>query len=310
MDERRTMDGQAAGLMLLLCLTWSGQQILLKATAEDFSPVLQISLRSGIAALLVGALLLWRGERLPLGGSLGRAGWAAGTLFALEYLLVGEGLRFTSAAHMAVFLYTAPIFAALGLHWRLPAERLAPLQWLGIALAFAGIAISFLLRDTGAQQDWRRVLWGDALGVLAGMAWGATTVLVRTTGLARLPAVQTLLYQLLGGCLWLLPAALLTGQTVFRPGPLVWSSLVFQSVVVCCASFLLWFWLLRRYLAAPLGVFSFLTPVLGVVLGAWLLHEPMEPSFVGGALLVLVGVVLVSAQPWLAARWGRRAAQA
>jgi len=51
-------------------------------------------------------------------------GLTVGVLFALEFLLVAEGLRHTSASHMVVFLYTAPIFAALGLHWRLPAERL------------------------------------------------------------------------------------------------------------------------------------------------------------------------------------------
>ena len=46
------------------------------------------------------------------------------TLFSLEYLSVGEGLRYTSASHSVVFLYTAPIFAAIGLHWKLPEERL------------------------------------------------------------------------------------------------------------------------------------------------------------------------------------------
>ncbi|MEG2048801.1 MAG: EamA/RhaT family transporter, partial [Comamonas sp.] len=36
-DTRRALDGQAVGLMLLLCLIWSLQQIVLKATALDFS---------------------------------------------------------------------------------------------------------------------------------------------------------------------------------------------------------------------------------------------------------------------------------
>lgn len=53
---------------------------------------------------------------------------------------------------MVVFLYTAPIFAALGLHWRLPAERLAPLQWLGIALAFCGIVIALFRSWVGTSR--------------------------------------------------------------------------------------------------------------------------------------------------------------
>jgi drug/metabolite transporter (DMT)-like permease len=39
-------------------------------------------------------------------------------------------------------------------------------------------------------------------------------------------------------------------------------------------SFLVWFWLLTRYKASQLGVFSFVTPIMGVVLGYTLLDEP------------------------------------
>lgn len=307
LDSRRTVDARAIGLMALLCLTWSMQQITLKYTAADFSPVLQVALRSGAAAVLVGLFMVWRDHRAgavaeaSLASSAGawRPGMVVGALFALEYLLIGEGLRFTSAAHIAVFLYTAPIFASLGLHWKLPSERLAPLQWVGIALAFGGIALAFLLRESGPVGELSDVLLGDLLGLAGGAAWGATTVVVRTTRLSAMPATHTLLYQLVAAFVLLLPAALLMGQTTFHADvPAVWASLAFQSVVVSFASFLVWFWLLRRYLASRLGVFSFMTPLFGVVLGAWLLAEPIETSFLLGALLVLAGIALVSGHGW------------
>lgn len=303
LDTRQALDARAIGLMVVLCLTWSLQQIALKATAADFSPILQIAVRSGIAAALV-ALLMWhRREGSLLADGAWKPGAVAGALFGLEFLLVGEGLGHTSAAHMVVFLYTAPIFAALGLQWKLPSERLAPAQWLGILVAFAGIAVAFLLRDTSGSQDWSRMLWGDLLGLLGGAAWGATTVVIRTTRLSSQPATQTLLYQLLGAFALLLPAAFLMGQTTFNPTPVVWASLVFQSVLVAFVSFLVWFWLMRHYLASRLGVLSFLTPLFGVVLGAWLLGERIEASFLTGALLVLTGVVLVSGHELFAQWW-------
>lgn len=308
METRKPLDAYAMGLMLLLCLTWGAQQIALKATAEDCAPVMQIALRSGMAALLVGLWMAWRRERISRDVGLWKPGLVAGAFFSLEYLLLGEGLRHTSAAHMVVFLYTAPIFAAVGLHFKLPAERLAPLQWLGIALAFSGIAVAFLMRtasSTGA--DWGRVVWGDLLGLLAGAAWGATTVAVRTTRLSSLPAAQTLLYQLVVAFVVLLPVAVLSGHGASNPTPRLWAGLVFQVVAVSFASFLVWFWLLRKYLASRLGVFSFLTPLFGVALGAWLLHEAVEPSFLAGALLVLIGVFLVSGHGWLAQRLRRNA---
>lgn len=180
MDSRKPLDLTAVSLMLMLCLIWSMQQIALKATAMDFSPVLQIALRSGIGALLVGALMLFRRERLTTAQGIWKTGCMAGFLFALEFLLVGEAVRHTSSGHVVVFLYTAPVFAALGLHWKLPNERLAPLQWIGVALAFAGIAVAFM-RGANSDSAVGDVLWGDFLALLGGAAWGATTVVVRTT---------------------------------------------------------------------------------------------------------------------------------
>ncbi len=300
MDIRKPLDDKATGLMLVLCLVWAMQQIALKAVAADIAPVWQIALRSGGAAMLVALLILWRGERMPIAGGPWRAGVLAGVLFSLEFLLVGEALRHTSASHVVVFLYTAPIFAALGLHWRQPDERLGTLQWLGIALAFSGITIAFFGGAHGNAGGQGASLWGDFLALIAGVVWGATTVVIRCSRLSAAPATHTLLYQLVVAFVMLSGAAIASGQTHVNATPLVWASLGFQVLVVSFASFLAWFWLLRHYLASRLGVFTFLTPLLGIVLGAWLLGEVIERSFVLGAVPVLVGIVLVSGHGWVA----------
>lgn len=305
MDMRKALDEKAIGLMLMLCVIWGLQQVVLKATAADIAPVMQIALRSGVAALLVGLVMLARGERMSLADGTWRPGVVVGLLFGLEFMLVGEGLRHTSAAHMVVFLYTAPIFAALGLHWRLPMERLGLVQWLGIFLAFAGIAIAFFGRTQSVNPAPGNQLLGDFLGLMAAMAWGATTVVIRSSSLARAPATQTLLYQLVGAFVLLLGMSWVTGQAQVNFTPQVWASLAFHSLVVSFASFLIWFWLLRHYLASRLGVFTFLTPLFGIVFGAWLLGERIETSFLVGAAPVLVGIVLVSGHGWVAQQLGR-----
>jgi len=65
-------------------------------------------------------------------------------------------------------------------------------------------------------------------------------------------------------------------------------------VIVAFASYLAWFWLLTRYLAGRLAVFSFLAPLFGVVFGVMILGEPMTPWFAAAALLVGAGIVLVN----------------
>lgn len=295
---RQGVDAFALQLMVLLCGIWGLQQVGIKLAAPDMAPLLQVGLRSGIAAVLVALFMLWRRQPLALGDGTLRAGLLVGTLFALEFFFVAEGLRHSSAAHIVVLLYTAPIFAALGLHWRVPSERLRRLQWLGIVLAFAGIILAFAGGLLGQQLS-AGMLLGDLYGLLAGMSWGALTVSVRCSRLSEAPAAKTLLFQLVCGCLLLLPLAWLGGQTeVVRLTPLVWGNLLFQGVVVAFASYLVWFWLLRRYLASGLGVFSFMTPLFGVCFGVLLLGERIDALFIGGGLLVLFGISLVSADAW------------
>lgn len=285
------LDLRAIGVMIVLCLTWSLQQISLKAAAVSVSPMWMVGVRSLIAALLLAALMWHRGERPARERWL--SGLGAGLLFAFEFLLVSKALALTQASHVVIFLYAAPIFAALGLHWRVPAERLRPVQWLGILIAFAGIATAFLFNGGGGIGG-HAALLGDALALLAAVCWGATTVTIRCTALSRAPAGETLLYQLLCAAAILLPVSLLVGEARFDGSPLAWGHLAFQTLVVSFASFLAWFWMLRRYLASQLGVLTFLTPLLGVLLGVWLLGEQLRISFVIGGLLVVAGILLVS----------------
>lgn len=296
---RKSADAFAFQTMLLLCVIWGIQQVTIKWAATDIAPVMQAAIRSGIAAALVGLLMCWRGgwEGL-LQGTLG-AGLLTGTLFALEFLFIALGLQYTTASHMSVFLYTAPIFSALGLHFLLPSERLRPLQWLGVAVCFGGIAVAFGGGLSWAEMDGRMLL-GDAFGLLAGMSWGATTVAVRGTRLSEAPPSLTLFYQLFVACAGLLLIALFSGQFgEVRWTPVSTASVLFQGVVVSFASYFCWFWLLRRYLANNLAIFSFMTPLFGVTFGVLLLGEPLSLNFVAGAALVLAGITLVSGEQWL-----------
>ncbi len=293
---RKPVDGMALSIMVVLCLIWGLQQTAIKAVAEDMPPLLQVGLRSGASALLVWLFARFFSKDRWLRGVAWGPGVVVGVLFAAEFLFVAEGLRWTTASHMAVFLYTSPMFAALGLHLKLPDERLTRMQWGGILLAFVGIVITFLGPDsqnraTDSSSNW---LLGDLMGLCAGAAWGATTVVVRTTRLSEAPATQTLFYQLLGGLIILLPLAGLTGQFRCNATGLVWASLGFQILIVTFASFLVWFWMLRRYLAARLGVLSFMTPFFGISIGALLLNEPLDANFLAGSALVLGGMLIVN----------------
>jgi drug/metabolite transporter (DMT)-like permease len=301
---RKPLDLFAIAVMVALCVLWGSQPISVKLVAADVAPIMQMGLRSAIAALVLGALTLHReGRRAFSDGSL-PAGLLIGALFAAEFLFIAQGLVLTSASHLVVFLYSAPIFSALALQFRFADERLSPLQWTGVAIAFGGIAVSFL----GGGSMSRNMLLGDGLGLLAGLAWGLTTVVIRASKLSDAPAVKTLFYQVAFAGVTLLGLAALIGQTSVNLTPRVLLHLSYQTVVITLISYVVWFWLLRHYLASRLSILSFLTPLFGVVFGVVILHEPLEPPFMIGALLVLLGISLVSGAEFLRDKFAREAA--
>jgi len=278
--------------MVLLTALWGFQQVAIKLTAPEVPLVMQAAIRSVLATLL---LVAWaHARRTPLtvhDGTLA-AGLAAGALFAAEFVFIYAGLAHTSASRMVLFLYSAPVLTALGLHAFVRGERLAPGQWLGVLLAFAGVALAF-------PQGWRsegQATWvGDLCGLVAAALWAATTVLIRATRLARASAAKTLFYQLAFSAAALpLASAALDEPGIVSLSALALASLVYQGAVVAFASYLVWFWLLRHYLAARLAVFSFLTPLFGVAAGVAVLGEPLTPAFAIAVALVGAGIALVN----------------
>lgn len=284
----------AASLMVLLTFAWGFTHVATKLASGDVSLVLQSGIRQVIALSCLLAWALWR--RIPLLERDGTwwPGLIAGALFAGEMFFIYVGLEYTGASRMVVFIYFAPVLTAVGVHLFVPGERLTPWQWLGVLASFAGILIAFGEGFIAAPA----ALIGDICGVLAAILWAATTVVVRATRLTHSTATKVLFYQLAVSSVLLVPASLAMGEVgIVRLSPLAVASLLYQGAIVSFASYLAWFWLLRRYLAGRLSVFSFLTPLFGVVSGVMVLGEPLRPAFVFAGVLVGCGIVAVNRTP-------------
>jgi drug/metabolite transporter (DMT)-like permease len=290
-QERRALDATAISVMLLLTASWGFNQVTIKWIAADVSFVAQAAIRSIVATTL---LLLWcrfKNQSLFAKDRTLLAGIAAGLLFAFEFVFIYGGLGHTNASRMSVFVYLAPPLTALGLHFMVAGERLGPRQWLGVALAFGGLVLAFAEGFSSGANTWL----GDVCGLIAAILWAATTVLIRASSLARVSAAKTLFYQLAVSALALPIASFLLGEAgVTAIHGLVVASLAYQSVIVAFASYLAWFWLLTRYLAARLSVLSFLTPLFGMLSGVVFLSEPLSAHFALAALLIAAGIALVN----------------
>jgi drug/metabolite transporter (DMT)-like permease len=293
-DRKAHLDSLAVLAIVACCFIWGLNQVAAKVSLRELSPLWQASIRS-----IGGAALVWAWSRhrgIPLferDGTL-PGGLVTGLLFAAEFGCMFIGLQLTTASRMVVFLYTAPFVVALGMPFITHAERLSAAQVAGLVIAFAAVASAFaegFTRPAAGAHQWA----GDALGVLAAVLWGATTLVVRATRLTTASAEKTLLYQLaLSGVLLALAAALTEPPLPTALSALAWSSLAFQIVIVSFVSFLVWFWLVRHYPATRLSAFTLLTPMLGLLMGAALLNEPITLRLALALLGVSAGIWLVN----------------
>jgi drug/metabolite transporter (DMT)-like permease len=289
MNQRIAPGATAFGLMVLLCAIWGFQQVAMKFAVAEISPIMQAGLRSGLGAMLVYAWARWRGIALFGRDQSLRPGLLAGLLFGLEFVFIFVGVDRTTVSRMVVFLYTAPCFTVLGLHFFVPGERMGWRQGAGVLLAFAGLVLAFIDKASGGS------FLGDAFGVLAALFWAATTVLIRATALARVTATKVLLYQLVVSAAVMFPLSWLVGERgiAVLSAPTFWA-MAYQVVVVAFISYLAWFWLLTRYLAGRLLVFSFRTPLFGVWFGMLLMGDQPSLHFFIAAAMVVGGIVLVN----------------
>lgn len=290
--DRQPLDALAFGLVTVLCMAWGLQQVTIKLAAGDVSLVMQAAIRSIVATAL---LLVWARVRgIALFGADGtlRGGLAAGALFAAEFVFIYGGLAYTTASRMIVFIYTTPCFTALMLPYFVRSERLSGRQWTGVFLAFAGIFAAF---GEGFVSAGGGTMIGDLCGLVAAFLWATTIVVIRATRLAHASATKTLFYQLAVSAAVLPAVSVAMGEPgIVRLTPLTVSLLAYQGALVAFASYLAWFWLLTRYLAARLSVFTSLTPLFGVLFGVALLDERITWIFALAALLVAGGIALVN----------------
>lgn len=294
------LDTLAVALLLVCCLFWGFQQVLVKATLTELPPVFQAAIRFAGATALLWMWCHFRGVALfERDGSL-PAGLLAGVLFCAEFVCIYVGLQYTTASRLTIFLYTAPFWVALLLPLRVTSERLRWQQWMGLVLAF--VAVGYALKEgwqggpspAGDVPGWL----GDVLALGAGALWGLTTVVIRSTRLVQVSAEKLLYYQVAVSAFVLPFVSLQMGEVwVFEWSNFALMSMLVQTVAGAFASYLVWMWLLGHYPATRLSVFVFLTPVFALLMGAWWLNEAITPAALVALLGVALGIVLVNKKP-------------
>lgn len=274
-------------IMFVLTLLWGFNYVMIKYSTLGLSPIFTSFLRSVIASALgiiyclsIKEPLFHRDIRLL-------HGCVIGLLFGLEFVCLYLGMIYTSAARASVFVYLSPFVVGLGAHWFL-GERLDLLKTVSLVLAFFGVYLIF----AGKPALHSKSMWlGDVLEIAAAIFWGLATLYIKKYLARKVHPIHTFLYQLVFSIpVIFICAVVMEPQWVRKVDNVIIVSLLYQSVIIAFASYLVWFKMIHTYPVGRLSVFTFLAPIFGVLSGIVFLHEQATAGLLIGLGCVCTGI--------------------
>ncbi len=273
--------------LLFLSVLWGGAYLFTRAAVPAFGPAPLVSLRLGIAALILLPILAWRGG-LPQLWSRPRTLFMVGVPFtALPFMLMTWGALHITAGVSAVLNATAPMFAALVAYFVMK-EHLGRWRVAGLGLGFVGV----LWLMSGGPMSMRSGDGALAVAAVLGTAliWslGATYTRKHMVGV---DALVTTTASVGVASLALAPLAWATWPEQ-PPSTRAWAEMAFLGIASSGLGMLMYFRLLRRIGAVRAMSVTFLSPLVAMVSGAIYLGEALTWQMVGGCAVVLLGTAM------------------
>lgn len=265
-----------------VAMVWGMGLVFAKAAIAHFPPILLMSLRFTVTALA----LVWFVK--PPTGTMKALFWVAIVSAAIQYSLTFTGLKGLDAGVTALIVQLeVPFLTLLGA--LLLKEVTGLRKWLGIGVAFVGVAI---IVGTPAVA----VAWGSVALVIGGsFIWAVGQIMVRrlkaidgltvTAWVAVFAAPQLLVMSLIFE----------RGQieAVQSAGPVVWVAVAYLGLVMTALGYGLWYSLIRRHPVSQVAPFLLLLPVFSLAGGALFLGETLDWRTVFGGVIVIAGVAVI-----------------
>ncbi len=277
--------------MLMVVLIWGLNFVVVKATLAQIQPLVFNGIRFTLAALLSAGVARSRGlsllpkdrnDILPL-ILLGLGGHA---LYQLAFV---NGLNRTTASSSSLILATVPIWVAL--YGSLTGTERVGRRWLGIILAFVGLAALIIGQD-GLHLT-STTLSGDLLILICAWGWAWYTVAQKPL-LNRYAPLEITSMTMLVGAPILVAAGLgqLSTQDWGQVTLAGWGGLLFSAVFGVALAYVIWSTAVQQIGNTRTAVYSNLIPVVATVTAWFILGEQMAVVQLLGAAVVILGIWL------------------
>ncbi len=279
--------------ILFLAALWGPSFLFIKVAVAEIPPLTMVTLRVGLAFLLLYLILRMQGKRLPKSLVMWRHfAIMAFVANALPFVLFGWGELYIGSALASVLNGATPIFTVLLAHIFTTDDRMNPIKVVGVLLGLFGIVVLFFpYFSDGIRMDTLGIL---AI-TLAAFCYGIS-ILYSRRYLRGLPPLVAPAAQLLVATSYLIPLMFFVDQPLQLPAP-SWqavTSLLALSFFGTAIAFVVYYHVLEMTSATNLSMVTYLIPVIGVILGVVFLNEKFGWNAYLGCALILLGVMVVN----------------
>ena len=204
------------------------------------------------------------------------------------------GLDLTTVGHSSLIIAIGPVNILL-LAVLFGLEYLTWRKVAGMSIAFAGVVV--LAVEHGISLH-AATLRGDLLTLSGSIAFSLFTVFGKRVA-GRYDSLTMNAYSYSFATLLLLPLTLWRSAHLdwSRVGVEGWFAVLYMALGTSVVAYLIYFWALRHLAASRIGAFTYVQPVLGTLLGIFILREPFTLHLVFAAVLVIIGVALTEWHP-------------
>lgn len=266
-------------------LVWGSTYLAIKYALISFPPFLQMGSRFLFAGLLLAAWMRWRGAPWP-----NRLQWR--NALVVGTLMLGGGMGGTAHAEVSVgsglvvaFIAVVPlIIALLNLIWGIVPTKL---EAIGIALGLVGVLM--LTQGSGFQASPA----GLAAISIACVCWSAGSVLSQRA-LPLAPGAMGFASEMICGGVVLLVLAAVSGESLaWPPAPQATAAWFYLVVFGSLIAFNAYMLLLARAPAALAASYTFVNPVIAMLLGVWIAGETVTRFEWYAVTVILAGVLML-----------------
>ena len=280
-------------LLFLLSVLWGGSFFFVAVAVREVPPLTVVGLRTGIAALTLGAVLWIRGETWPFAQDTVTAFFVMGFLNNLvPFSLLFWAQTMIPSGLASILNATTPIFSIIVAHFLLADERMARNRAIGILSGFLGVVV---LLGGGVQNGPGIALSGMLACLAAALSYGFAGVYGRRFRAMNLSAIQVAFGQLVATTLMMVPIVSLADRpwALCAPGLPVIASVLALAIVSTVLAYVIFFRVLASAGAVNVTLVTLLVPVSAILLGRFILGEDLALRHYAGMGLIGIGLLAI-----------------